>query len=252
MDFNFLDKPFGKLVPEIGHLHSCHDTSIECENGRYCAKEAARLVEWLLNNISYIQTVYCKDKFWKWKATFSIDKTIIVVTPFQSQKELIKFALNITAEIYQTPELAFVPCVTVEELLSKKDHCNILLFSAVYGAYDNWDYIRDNADTTNAVLSWAKDYCFIFGEQNDPQGIWRTSEAIENFRNRIYRFIPDMLEYPGPEAVEHEDEELFIRDVLMECISDAGYNVIDPIDRRMDPGSLDNLRKAPDGDFEIF
>lgn len=248
------NKPFGLLVPEIGHLHSNHDTSNVCANGRYCAKEVVMMVEWLLNNILYIRTIYNKHKFWKKKSTHDIEKTIVVVTFFPAQKELIKFALNATAEMFQRPELAVIPCFTADEFVARNDNYDIVLLSTIYGAYDNWDYIRDNSGIVNDVFSQAKDYCFIFGEQNDPRRIWRESKAIEDFRNRIYLTIPDMLKYPGPEAIMHEDEKLFIRDMLIYRMINAGYDVIARFDKRMTSGSLGYQKKDPDGDslFEIW
>ncbi len=242
-------KPFGKFCPSLGHLHVSHTTSTVCEEGRYCAKEVARLVEWLANNISYIKKVYSKFAF---ETSIDIKNVIIVVTPFQAQKDLIRLTLDSTAEMLQIPDLSIISCATIDEALAMEYKCRIVLFSPVYGTDDDWDYLRNNYIKINQMISWAKDYFFVVWESNDPRRLWRTSKALEEFRHKVYRFVDDLIEFPGPKACDHEDELFDIRDTLVETMRNAGYDVFDPIDRRMDPGSLENLRKAPDGDFEII
>jgi len=256
------NKLLGDFCPEIGNIHVAHDSSKLEKNGRYSLIEADTIAKWLADNIRFIEKKYARYNSRTGQYEYDI-KTLIVITPFQSQKNLIKYILDLAAKKYCYPELMKIPCLSIYELLTMGEKNNIILFSTVYGSNEDWKFFWKSRDIIEVALLWAKDYFFVFGERNIPQSIRKTYDDINYFLDETRNFIPDNLEKSSIEA-EHfsGDKQRAILDkelgaFLTEHLRGMGINV--STDMNEQKRKLDELRtmskeeaKDIDGDFEVL
>lgn len=265
MDTNFSKKPFGDFCPSIGHIHVAHETSKVEQSSRYCANEANAIAKWLVDNIHYIEKVYAQKNLRTGRHEIDLKQTIVIVTPFQAQKSVLRYALDLVAKNYGVPELRMIPCITIYEILTMGMRNDILILSTVYGSNEDWGFIRGCKDVVDVAISWAKDYFFVFGERNVQSVIRDNSKSIQEFMSKTLNFIPEDLEKTAIEASRTSNGDIIhaVRDkelgaYMTEHLRKMGIKVV--TDRNESERALkesnqmskEELKSAPDGDFEVF
>ena len=256
--------PFGEFCPSLGHIHVAHEASKVEQGSQYCANEANAIAKWLVDNIHYIEKMYAKMNLRTGQYEIDLQQTIVIITPFQAQKSLLRYALDLTAKNHGVPELRRIPCITIYELLTMGRRNNILVFSTVYGANEDWRFFRGGKDVLDVAFNWAKDYFFVFGERNIPLAIRENSTSVREFITRTMAYVPDNLERSAHEEAEYKGDkrravlEKELSAALTERLRDSGIKVCtDPVEGQrvldnMNKHTERDLRNAPDGDFEVF
>ena len=264
MEINSINKPFGELCPTIGHIHVAHTSSKVEQNSRYYANEANAIAKWLADNIHYIEKVYAKKNLRTGRYEIDLQQTIVIITPFQAQKSVLRYALNLAARNYGVSELRMIPCITIYELLTMGRRNNIIVFSTVYGANEDWGFFRDGKDVLDVAFSWAKDYFFVFGERNIQSVIRDNSKSIQEFMSKTMNFIPDDVEKTAMKATTDKgekrrkviDKELgaclteHLRNMGIKVVTDK--NEFDRVLQKCKTITEEEARTAPDGDFEVL
>jgi len=240
--------PFGMTCPAIGHIHVSHEASTITGDSRYSTREVIGIVTWLFDNLEYILQSYSKVNPFTRRVKFDMTSTIVIATPFEAQRNLLKKTLeHVAYRHYFARKLANIACLTFEDLWTRRKNSSILIFSPTYGSDDYWEYVRDNYDFIDKAFSWPEHYFFVFGERNDTHFRWRKN--LKDFLDKTYISVPYQLDGERPDRSLHQ--RYYIREMLLEWMKSEGYMVTDPSDRKI-PGTLENLRMAPDGDFVIY
>lgn len=245
---NSKNLPFGRYCPPVGYIEASHESSTVTDDSRYSVREVIEIITWLFDNLDFIQQTYSKVSLFTRRVKFDMTSTVVIVTPFEAQRDLIKRALeHVASRCYFAIKLASIACLTLDELWTRGKNSSILIFSPTYGSDDYWEYLRDNYNLIDKAFAWPKHYFFVFCDSNDTHGRWRMH--LEDFLDKTYRIIPYLLDGKYPERSLHE--RFYIREMLLDWMKSEGYVVSDPSDRWI-PGTLENLRMAPDGDFVVY
>lgn len=255
-------KPLGHLCPTVGHIHVTHPTSSVERGSRYCINEADAIIEWLLSNYHFIRKTYTFINPSTRQLEYD-NNTIVIITPFQAQREIIHAALKAASMIKGYSEIVNIPCISIYELLMMNRRNPIIIFSTVYGADEDWGFIRQCYDVINVAFSWAKDYFFTFGERNVRYELRKYSLAVQNFFDCTFRVVPDSLERiqykersVGNNTKVSLHNNIMMRDILINLMRQSDINV--NTDSKEGQRILDNRtslkeeKKAPDEDCEVF
>jgi hypothetical protein len=230
--------PFGIYCPPIGSIHVSHEASTVTKDSRYSAREVIDIATWLFDNLEYIKQTYSKINPFTRRIKFDMTSTVVIVTPFEAQRDLLRKTLEYVAYRHDfAGELGNIACLTLDELWARGKNSSILIFSPTYGSDDYWEYIRDNYNLIDKAFSWPKHYVFVFGESNDTHARWR--KHLKGYLDKTYRSIPYQLDGNNLDRSLHQ--RYYIREMLLEWMKSDGYVVTDPSDRWI-PGTLENLR----------
>ena len=258
------NKPLGVFCPSAGHIHVSHATSEIEQRSRYSAHEANAIVKWMVDNIRYIEKMYAIMNPITGRYEIDLKSTIVIITPFQAQKSVIRYALDLAARNYGLHELTQIPCITIYELLTMGRRNNIIIFSTVYGSEDDWAFIRGGKDVLDVAFNWAKDYFFVFGERNVSMGMRESSVSMQEFFSKTVGLIDDDLENEAIARMKKtNDKQQALKDkeigsFLTEHLRKMGIKVVTDKEesqrtlKQAESMSKEELEAAPDGDFEVF
>ncbi|AWB46067.1 DNA helicase [Paenibacillus sp. CAA11] len=135
--------------PQMGHHQIGSTKSSKQGSSRYNRPEAARIVEWLIENFDQIQAAYPSEKE---------NNLVGIITPFKAQVSCIRAEMRRRA-----PELLFKVSVGTVHTFQGAER-NLIILSTVYGSGDGCYFMDANKSLMNVAVSRAKDHFFAFGD----------------------------------------------------------------------------------------